>query len=93
MNGSNKFKLSKEVKSWIAYDAGNSAFATTVLAAFFPLFFSSYWAGNVDEITSTKYFTASLTVINLIILIGMPIIGALSDVKNLSKTFFSIFSF
>jgi len=93
MNGSNKFKLSKEVKSWIAYDAGNSAFATTVLAAFFPLFFSSYWAGNVDEITSTKYFTASLTVINLIILIGMPVIGALSDVKNLSKTFFSIFSF
>ena len=31
-------KLSIPAKSWIAYDAGNSAFATTVLAAFFPIF-------------------------------------------------------
>ena len=30
---------------------------------------------------------------NLVILIGMPIIGAITDVKNLTKTFFSVFSF
>ena len=39
MNQPEKSILTKDVKSWIAYDAGNSAFATTVLAAFFPLFF------------------------------------------------------
>ena len=91
MNQAVNQKFSREVKSWIAYDAGNSAFATTVLAAFFPLFFSSYWAGGVDEITSTKYYTAGLTVINLVILLGMPIIGAITDVKNLTKSFFAIF--
>ncbi len=93
MNQPGKSILTKDVKSWIAYDAGNSAFATTVLAAFFPLFFASYWTAGLDDITSTKYFTASLTVINLIILIGMPIVGAITDVKNLTKTFFGIFSF
>ena len=67
MNQPRKSILTKDVKSWIAYDAGNSAFATTVLAAFFPLFFASYWTSGFDDITSTKYFTASLTVINLII--------------------------
>lgn len=92
MNQAINQKFSKEVKSWIAYDAGNSAFATTVLAAFFPLFFSSYWAGGVDEITATKYYTAGLTVINLVILLGMPIIGAITDVKNLTKSFFAIFT-
>ena len=93
MNYNQSLTFTKEIKSWIAYDAGNSAFATTVIAAFFPLFFSSYWAGNIDEITSAKYFTAGLTIMNLVILIGMPIIGAITDVKNLTKTFFSVFSF
>ena len=92
MNRLIKQKFSKDIKSWIAYDAGNSAFATTVLAAFFPLFFSSYWAGSVDEITATKYYTAGLTIINLFILLGMPIIGAITDVKNLTKTLFTIFT-
>ena len=93
MNYNQSLTFTKEIKSWIAYDAGNSAFATTVIAAFFPLFFSSYWAGDIDEITSAKYFTAGLTIMNLVILIGMPIIGAITDVKNLTKTFFSVFSF
>ena len=93
MNHNQSLTFTKEIKSWIAYDAGNSAFATTVIAAFFPLFFSSYWAGNIDELTSAKYFTAGLTIMNLVILIGMPIIGAITDVKNLTKTFFSVFSF
>ena len=84
--------MNKATKSWIAYDAGNSAFATTVLAAFFPLFFSSYWSADIDEITSAKYYTAGLTVINFIILVGMPIIGAISDVKNITKYLFGTFT-
>ena len=93
MSHQGKVTFNKQVRSWIAYDAGNSAFTTTVIAAFFPLFFTSYWAADIDEITSTKYYTAGLTIINLFILVGMPIIGAITDVKNLTKTFFSIFSF
>ena len=31
-------------RSWALYDWANSAFATTVMAGFFPLFFKAYWA-------------------------------------------------
>ena len=31
----NEGKLNREIKAWISYDLGNSAFATTVIAAFF----------------------------------------------------------
>ena len=37
-----KAKLSSEAKAWILYDGGNSAFATTVIAAFFPIFFNDF---------------------------------------------------
>ncbi len=34
----------KSILSWSFYDWANSAFATTVMAGFFPLFFKGYWA-------------------------------------------------
>ena len=43
----------KKVISWTLYDWGNSAFATTVMAGFFPIFFEKYWSDPefVDEST------------------------------------------
>ena len=37
-------KLTKSAWSWALYDWANSAFATTIMAGFFPIFFKSYWA-------------------------------------------------
>ena len=34
----------KQTYSWALYDWANSAFATTVMAGFFPIFFSQYWS-------------------------------------------------
>ena len=45
--------MSKLEKAWISYDLGNSAFATTVLAAFFPLFFPEFWERfNLSPVSS-----------------------------------------
>ena len=41
--------MSKLEKAWISYDLGNSAFATTVLAAFFPLFFPEFWGKDLTQ--------------------------------------------
>jgi len=38
----------RSVYSWAMYDWANSAFSTTVMAGFFPLFFKAYWAGPDD---------------------------------------------
>ena len=35
------------------YDWANSAFATTVMAGFFPLFFKKYWSLGTDVNVST----------------------------------------
>lgn len=82
-------KFPNVVKSWIAFDAGNSAFATTVLAAFFPLFFANYWGGDLDSVSSSKYFSAAVSIMNICVVIGMPIIGAMTDIKKLTKSLFA----
>ena len=37
------------------YDWANSAFATTVMAGFFPVFFKAYWANQANVEESTFY--------------------------------------
>lgn len=39
--------------SWAAYDWANSAFATTVIAGFFPVFFKQYNAAGMEATQST----------------------------------------
>ena len=69
-----KFKLNAESKAWIAYDAGNSAFATTIVAAFFPIFYKEFWSSGVDSLVSTSYYSLTLTISNLALLFTAPII-------------------
>ena len=64
----NKPKLSKEAKAWILYDGGNSAFATTVIAAFFPIFFNDFWASGLEAEVKTAYLGWGLTISNLVLL-------------------------
>ncbi len=42
-------KLSNQAWRWAFYDWANSAFATTVMAGFFPIFFKSYWASDLQD--------------------------------------------
>ncbi|MGZ3796168.1 MAG: MFS transporter, partial [Pseudobdellovibrionaceae bacterium] len=49
----------KKILSWAFYDWANSAYATTVMAGFFPLFFQKYWSAGADStITTTRLGTA-----------------------------------
>ena len=52
---------SKKAKwSWALYDWANSAFSTTVMAAFFPLFLKDYWSTNQSVTESTWYLACLL---------------------------------
>jgi len=46
-------KNKKAIWGWAMYDWANSAFATTVMAGFFPIFFKQYWSYGVDVNMST----------------------------------------
>ena len=81
-------KLSKEVKSWISYDLGNSAFATTVVAAFFPIFYNQFWASNIDSVLSAEYLSWTLVISNVALLFTAPLIGAVTDISKTTKKLF-----
>ena len=86
-----KFRLNTESKAWIAYDAGNSAFATTVVAAFFPIFYKEFWSTGVDNLTATSYYSWTLTFSNLALLFSAPIIGSITDLSRTTKKLFTFF--
>ena len=81
-------KLSKEVKAWISYDLGNSAFATTVVAAFFPIFYNQFWASTIDPILSAEYLSWTLVISNVALLFTAPLIGAITDISKTTKKLF-----
>ena len=82
----------REKISWALYDWANSAFATTVLAGFFPLFFKSYWGGNLDDATSTAYLGTASSIAGLVIVMIAPFLGALADLTNKKKYFLIFFA-
>ena len=47
--------LNKKIWSWALYDWANSAFSTTIVAGFFPIFFEKFWSDpDVDKSGSYK---------------------------------------
>ena len=85
-------KLSKNAWKWAFYDWANSGFATTVMAGFFPIFFKSYWAGNLDAAESTFVIGSVNSLIGLLIAISAPIFGAIADAGKTKKKFLFIFA-
>jgi len=77
----------KEIWSWVIYDWANSAFATTVMAGFFPLFFEKYWSNPDDVIQSTYQLGVANSLSSIIIAAISPFIGAIADQGSLKKKF------
>ena len=85
-------KLSKNAWKWAFYDWANSGFATTVMAGFFPIFFKSFWAGDLDAAESTFVIGSINSLIGLLIAISAPILGAIADAGKTKKKFLYIFA-
>ncbi|DAB27818.1 MAG: MFS transporter [Sulfurimonas sp. RIFOXYD12_FULL_33_39] len=83
----------KSVYSWALYDWANSAYATTVMAGFFPLFFKSYYSSQTDVTLSTAQLGIANSVSSLIIVLIAPLLGAIADAASFKKRFLFIFAF
>lgn len=77
----------KAVLSWAFYDWANSAFATTVMAGFFPAFFQKFWSIGVDPTVSTSRLGFANGVAGLVVAILAPILGAIADRGSRRKRF------
>ncbi len=82
----------KKVVSWALYDWANSAFATTVIAGFFPVFFKQYWGADMDVTTSTFQLGMANSTASLVIVLLAPILGAIADRGSAKKKFLLFFA-
>lgn len=85
-------KINKTVFSWALYDWANSAYATVVLAGFFPLFFKQYWSDAANVSQSTFQLGLTNSIASTIIVILAPVLGAIADAGNSKKRLLLIFA-
>ncbi|RRQ22406.1 MFS transporter [Thiohalobacter thiocyanaticus] len=80
------------IYGWALYDWANSAFATTVMAGFFPVFFKQVW--NAGEPAALSTFRLGLTnsLASLIVMLAAPLIGAVADQLGRRKGALLIFT-
>ena len=69
----------KIIRSWMMYDWANSAFATTIMAAVLPEFYSSVAGSTLDSTIATSYWGYSNTIAMLTIAITAPFLGAIGE--------------
>lgn len=79
------------VRSWALYDWANSAFATTIMAGFFPVFFQTYWSKGTDSAQTTANLGTTLAISGFALAVLAPILGATSDLGGVKKK--SLFAF
>ena len=72
---------------WALYDWANSAFATTVLAGFFPIFFRNFWNEGVASEVVTFRLGLAHSASGVFILVLAPLLGTLADRSGAKKAF------
>ncbi len=77
----------RAVWAWCFYDWANSAFALTVMAAFFPGFFKGYWSGGVDAAITTARLGFGNAFAGLCVAVLSPVLGAIAGVARAKKQF------
>jgi MFS transporter, UMF1 family len=84
--------LRRPVLSWALYDWANSAFATTVMAGFFPLYFKQYWNAGVPATESTFRLGLASGAASLVVALIAPLVGAIADKSGARVRLLSLFT-
>lgn len=86
-------KDKKAVWGWVMYDWANSAFATTVMAGFFPIYFKQYCSYGTDVNTSTAQLAFGNALAGLFVALMAPVLGAIADRGSAKKKFLLFFAY
>ena len=87
-----RVRYGKSVWGWAIYDWANSAFATTVMAGFFPIFFKQYWSAGTDVNLSTAQLGFGNSAASLFVAFMAPVLGAVADKGSTKKRFLLFFA-
>ena len=83
----------RRIWAWTMYDWANSAFATTILAAVLPIYFSQVAGATLPSATvATAYWSTGLSLSLFLIAVISPVLGTISDLMRGKKRFLSLFA-
>jgi UMF1 family MFS transporter len=82
----------KSIFSWLLYDWANSAFATTIMAAVLPIYYSKVAASTLEPHIATSYWGYTNTLSMLIVSFSAPVLGALADYRRAKLKFLGFFA-
>ena len=83
----------KSICGWSMYDWANSAFATTIMAGFFPIFFKEFWNADTNVNVSTARLGLANSIAGIVVALSAPILGAIADRGTAKKKFLLFFAF
>lgn len=86
-----KVKTTKQERSWILYDVGNSAFVLVMVTAIMPLFYKDFAATHLPDAVSTAHWGFANSAASLVLALASPILGAMADYRSGKKKFFGLF--
>lgn len=84
--------MTKEERSWILQDFGNSAYSITITTAILPIFFKGVAASQLADATSTAYWGYANSLATLLIALLAPLLGTIADFKGVKKKLFAAFT-
>lgn len=91
-----KFRLiiprDRKVASWCLYDVGNSAFATTIMAAVLPVYFREIAAPFLKGSLPTAFWGYTSASALLCCAVAAPFLGAIGDMVRKKKMMLTIFT-
>jgi UMF1 family MFS transporter len=85
----NRKRFSKQEFSWMLYDWANSTYATNIMAAIFPIYFT-----NVCDLSGAhgdQMWGFGTALATLIVAFLAPFLGAIGDYKGMKKKLLSVF--
>lgn len=81
----------RRINAWCMYDWANSAFATTIMAALLPPYFSGVAAAELPATQASSIWGYSISISMLLIAFMGPILGAIADYTGSKKRFMLAF--
>lgn len=72
----------KDLRGWCLYDVGNSAFATTVIAVLFPLFFREHLAADLTGTSTAMVWSLGSALSLLLSALLCPLAGTWTDSRG-----------
>jgi len=70
----------RRIRAWTMYDWANSAFATTIMAAVLPVYYSQVAGATLPSAAiATAYWSTGLSISIFIVALLSPLLGTISD--------------